>query len=176
MTHSASRAACPESGGLRDIRDRQDVERLVNAFYGKVFEDPLIGPFFTEAARVDMAAHLPVMADFWQSQLLAPGAYRRNALHAHRELHSRRPLRAEHFERWLNLWTSTVRENHAGPVADKAVHKAHAIGRALLNNTIGDGRQQPGPQPVVIEIGLKSTEGGTDPDRRQGKRPEPLHE
>ncbi|MDT7845639.1 group III truncated hemoglobin [Streptomyces justiciae] len=157
MASYASCTACPESGELPDIHDRQDVERLVHAFYGRVFEDPLIGPFFAEVARVDTAVHLLVMADFWQSHLLAPGTYRRNALHAHRELHSRRPLRAEHFERWLHLWTSTIHERHAGPVADKAVRKAQVIARALLNNTVGNGQERPERQPVAIEIGLKGS-------------------
>ncbi|WP_326573477.1 group III truncated hemoglobin [Streptomyces sp. NBC_00481] len=140
-------------GRLRDIHDRQDVERLVEAFYDEVLDDALIGRLFTEVARVDMAAHLPVMADFWESALLTPGVYRRNALRAHRDLHAESPLRAEYFDRWLDLWTAVVRRRHAGPVSDRAVVKAHAVARALLHNTAGDGQPRPDRGPVFVAIG-----------------------
>ncbi|MEU2282517.1 group III truncated hemoglobin [Streptomyces sp. NPDC013178] len=139
--HGQGRPPAPES--LPDIGCRADIEALVEAFYADVIADDLIGPLFVEVARVDMTAHLPVMADFWESALLSPGVYRRNALRAHRELHARSPLRAEHFDRWLALWTATVRRRHRGPVADRAVGKAHAVAGALLHNTAGGGRPRP---------------------------------
>lgn len=137
---------------IRDIRDRQDVEDLVEAFYDEVLHDPLIGRLFTEVAQVDLGSHLPVMADFWESVLLTPGVYRRNALRAHRDLHAESPLRAEYFERWLELWTATVRRRYAGPVSDRAVIKAHAVARALLRNTVGGGEPAQDRGPVFVDI------------------------
>ncbi|WP_327347997.1 group III truncated hemoglobin [Streptomyces europaeiscabiei] len=159
MTHDDRRQSPAAPGRLPDIRDRQDVEGLVRAFYDEVLGDPLIGRLFTEVARVDMATHLPVMADFWESALLTPGVYRRNALRSHRDLHAKSPLRAEYFERWLELWTATVRRRHAGPVSDRAVAKAQAVAGALLHNTAGDGRPRPdrGPVFVGIEPPMRST-------------------
>ncbi|ULR48150.1 group III truncated hemoglobin [Streptomyces deccanensis] len=154
---------------LPDIRDRQDVERLVGAFYDEVLGDPLIGRLFTEVARVDLAVHLPVMADFWESALLSPGVYRRNALRAHRDLHAESPLRAEHFDRWLELWSAVVRRRHAGPVSERAIVKAHAVARALLHNTAGDGRPRREPGPVLVTIEPSADHGRTDP---AGHRPE----
>ncbi|QYX83500.1 group III truncated hemoglobin [Streptomyces akebiae] len=152
---------------LPDIRDRQDVERLVGAFYDEVLDDPLIGRLFTEVARVDMATHLPVMADFWESALLSPGVYRRNALRAHRALHAESPLRAEHFDRWLELWSAVVRRRHAGPVSERAIVKAHAVARALLHNTAGDGRPRPEPGPVLVTIEPSVGRGRADPARQR---------
>jgi hemoglobin len=86
-------------GELPDIRSRQDIENLVEIFYDQVVRDSVIGPHFTEVARIDMAAHLPIMADFWESNLLMPGVYRRNALQAHRDLHAKSPVTPEHFDR-----------------------------------------------------------------------------
>lgn len=148
---------------LPDIRDRGDVERLVGAFYDGVLGDPLIGRFFTEVARVDLAAHLPVMADFWESALLSPGVYRRNALRAHRALHAESPLRAEHFDRWLELWSTVVRRRHAGPVSEHAIAKAQAVARALLHNTAGDGPPRPASGPVLVTI--EPPTGTYRPDR-----------
>ena len=153
---------------LPDIRDRQDVERLVGAFYDEVLGDPLIGRLFTEVARVDLAVHLPVMADFWESALLSPGAYRRNALRAHRDLHAESPLRAEHFDRWLELWSAVVRRRHAGPVSERAIVKAHAVARALLHHTAGDGRPRREPGPVLVTIEPSADHGRTGP---AGHRP-----
>lgn len=155
MTHEERRqspVAPVPLPGLRDIRDRQDVEQLVEAFYDEVLQDPLIGRLFTEVAQVDLAVHLPVMADFWESALLTPGGYRRNALRAHRDLHAQSPLRAEYFDRWLELWTATVRRRHAGPVSDRAVVKAHAVARALLRHTAGGGQPRPDRGPVFVDI------------------------
>ncbi|MFI8008130.1 group III truncated hemoglobin [Streptomyces sp. NPDC086010] len=122
-----------------DIGTRADIGSLVRSFYQQVLSDPLIGPVF-EAAGVDWPEHLEVMTDFWESALLAPGAYRRNALAPHRALHARHPLRPEYFDRWLLLWESTVRRTYSGQVADRAVTKAGFVARALTHNTIGATR------------------------------------
>lgn len=63
-----------QGGAGRDLADRRDVERLVTAFYLRAFADPLIGPVFTEVARMDLDAHMPVMCDFWESVLFAHAA------------------------------------------------------------------------------------------------------
>ncbi|WP_320780538.1 group III truncated hemoglobin [Streptomyces sp. CRN 30] len=154
----ATPAPAPGSPALApgDIRDRRDVETLVDSFYRRVLADPLIGPLFTEVARVDWPAHLRIMADFWESSLLTPGVYRRNALRAHRDLHAEHPLRHEHFDRWLELWTATVRRTYVGPVADRAVTRARTVAGALAQNTIGGGPSPSaavanGPVPVRIE-------------------------
>jgi hemoglobin len=108
----------------RDIEDREDCERLVRAFYGRALEDPLIGWLFTEVARLDLEAHVPVLASFWETILLGARSYGGGAFAPHAALHMRAPLRAAHFERWLVLWRQTVDELFAGERAELA--KAHA--------------------------------------------------
>ena len=81
-------------------------------FYRRVFTDELLGPVFVDVARVDLAVHLPVMCDFWQTVLLHAGLYRRNALRPHVDLTARIELSPAHFTRWLSLWTATVDERH----------------------------------------------------------------
>ncbi|MFG3658568.1 group III truncated hemoglobin [Streptomyces sp. NPDC047706] len=158
VTDDAPRDPDGPAGERPDIRDRADVEGLVAAFYGEVLEDRLIGPLFTEVARIDVAHHLTLMADFWESALLTPGVYRGNALRAHRELHAASPLRADHFERWLHLWTAAVHRRYEGPVAERAVTKAHAIARALLHNTAGRDESPRHPGPVLLQIGRSPQE------------------
>lgn len=123
----------------RDLRDRPDLERLVSALYTSAFRDPLIGPIFTDVAHLDLAHHLPIMCDFWQTVLFQAGLYRRNALALHVALHAKHPLDAPHFDRWLELWTATVDELFAGEKAElaklQATRIAGSIGRRLAGRS-----------------------------------------
>jgi hemoglobin len=116
----------------RDIEDRADCERLVRAFYGRALTDPMIGWIFVDVARLDLEAHVPVIASFWETILLGARSYGGGAFRPHAALHARVPLRPGHFERWLTLWHSTVDELFAGERAELA--KAHAVrvARAFL--------------------------------------------
>jgi hemoglobin len=107
-----------------DIETRADCERLVRAFYARAFEDPLIGWLFTDVAKLDLEAHIPVIASFWETILLGARSYGGGAFAPHAALHARAPLRKAHFERWLVLWRATIDERFAGPRAELA--KAHA--------------------------------------------------
>lgn len=115
-----------------DLRDRSDVARLVEAFYRRAFDDALIGPIFTDIARMDLEHHLPIMCDFWETVLFRAGLYRRNALEMHLAINARFPLEAEHFDRWLALWTATVDEHFAGEHAEIAKVQATRIAGSLL--------------------------------------------
>jgi hemoglobin len=55
-----------------DIRNRKDIELLVNAFYDKIKTDGVIGFLFTEVAKVNWETHLPRMYDFWENILFLP--------------------------------------------------------------------------------------------------------
>jgi hemoglobin len=107
-----------------DIESRDDCERLVRAFYAKAFADPLIGWLFTDVAKLDLDAHAPVIASFWETILLGAHSYGGGAFRPHAELHMKAPLRAAHFRRWVVLWRETVDELFAGERAELA--KAHA--------------------------------------------------
>ena len=123
----------------RDLRNRTDVEVLVRTFYERAFDDPLLGPVFIDVAELDLDAHLPVMCDFWETMLFRAGLYRRNAFEVHARLHTKAPLSAAHFRRWLALWVSTTDDLFTGPRAQTAKIQAGriawAISRRLLHET-----------------------------------------
>src|SRR5690625_3901570 len=48
-----------------DIRNEQDVTRLVHTFYGYVQKNERLNYIFGEVADVDWNHHLPNMVDFW---------------------------------------------------------------------------------------------------------------
>jgi len=110
-----------------DIRSRDEVVRLVDAFYSRVRADDLLGPIFDEVARVDWSEHLPKMYAFWESILFGAGTYRGNPLAAHLALARKTPLTTEAFDRWVSLFQATVDELFEGPVAEEARVRAARI-------------------------------------------------
>lgn len=144
----------------RDIQTRADCERLVRAFYGRALEDPLIGWIFTDVAHLDLEAHLPVVASFWETVLLGAQTYRGGTFAPHAALHARIGLRPGHFERWLDLWGATVDERFAGPRAQAA--KAHA--RRVAWAFLGRLRTLPSAaDPAPAASGLTVTVHGAVP-------------
>jgi hemoglobin len=107
-----------------DIDTRDDCERLVRSFYGRALTDPVIGWLFTDVAHLDLEAHVPRIASFWETILLDARSYGGGAFAPHAALNARAQLRAGHFERWLWLWQQTVDELFDGERAQLA--KAHA--------------------------------------------------
>ncbi|MCC9305511.1 group III truncated hemoglobin [Kitasatospora sp. RB6PN24] len=118
-----------------DITTRGDLDLLLRRFYRAAFADPLIGPHF---AQMDLEAHLPHITDFWASSLLRSAEYRRNLFAPHAALHARRPLTAEHYGRWVQLWSATVDGRHQGPVAERAKQQAQRIAVNLIRRTSGE--------------------------------------
>ena len=114
-----------------DIETREDCERLVRAFYGRAFEDPVIGWLFVDVAKLDLEAHVPVITSFWETILLGAHSYSGGAFRPHAELHQQTPLRAGHFRQWLALWHTTVDELFAGERAELAKEHADRVANAF---------------------------------------------
>jgi hemoglobin len=133
-----------------DIATRADCERLVRTFYERALADEVIGWLFTDVARLDLDAHLPVIASFWETVLLGAGTYRGGAFRPHAALHAKAGLRAGHFARWLALWESTVDELFSGPVAEAA--KAHARRTAAAFQRRLGGYDEPPPSAAGFAV------------------------
>ncbi len=100
-----------------DIENRQDIDRLMQAFYGRAIADERIGFIFTDIAKLDLEHHLPIIGDFWETLLFQSGNYARhgrNPLEVHRKLAEKTPLLFEHFERWLEIFDAVVDELFSG--------------------------------------------------------------
>jgi hemoglobin len=117
--------------GVSDIETRSDCERLVRAFYGRALVDPVIGWIFVDVAQLDVEAHVPQIASFWETVLLGARSYSGGAFGPHAALHARARLRAGHFERWLWLWRTTVDDLFAGERAELAKSHAARVARAF---------------------------------------------
>ena len=143
--------------GTTDIGDRADIEALVRAFYRDAATDDLLGPIF-DAAGVDWPAHIATLTDFWSWQLLGERNYDGNPLRAHAPVHALRPFTPAHFERWLELFTSTVDRHHSGPVAAAAKQRATKMANALAR--LLDGTSEPGCAATSPMFVTRSRTGG----------------
>ena len=112
---------------MEDIKERRDIERLVDSFYRKVLKDDVIGYLFNDVVKISWDDHMPIMYDFWESILLDKTKYKGNAMLKHMDLNKKEPLRREHFKRWLSLWQETLSENFSGKKADEALARASQI-------------------------------------------------
>ena len=127
----ARRTPPDTSFGVADISTRADCERLVRAFYSRALTDPIIGWIFTDVAKLDVEAHVPQIASFWETILLGAQTYRGGAFRPHAALHLQVRLRSGHFERWLVLWRETVDELFEGERAELAKAHAQRVARAF---------------------------------------------
>ena len=119
-----------ELAARTDIDTRDDIELLVRSFYRYAAMDELLGPIFM-AAGLDWPFHIAKLTDFWSWQLLGQRGYEGNPLRAHEPANERTPFGREHFERWLDLFTSTVDEYFVGQTADLAKARATKMAGAL---------------------------------------------
>ncbi len=141
-----------------DIATRDDCARLTRAFYAKAMDDHLIGFIFTDIAKLDLEAHLPVITSFWETILLGAQSYRGGAFAKHAQLHAKAPLQAGHFNRWLVLWKTTVDELFEGPVAEQA--KAHAERVAGAFHRRLNGLPEPDAVDSPLLVALPLTQHG----------------
>jgi hemoglobin len=115
---------------MKDIETREDIDELMKEFYHRALADEIIGYVFTDVMKLDLEKHLPVIGDFWDSLLLGAGTYHlhgRNPMQIHDNINKKTPLVYEHFERWLEIFYSTIDEMFAGEIADNAKMRARAI-------------------------------------------------
>jgi hemoglobin len=138
---------------LRDIESRADCERLVRAFYSRALEDPIIGWIFVDVAKLDLEAHVPQLASFWETILLGARSYAGGAFAPHAALHMQTPLRAGHFERWLWLWCGTVDELFAGERATHAKSHAERVAHAFHSRLDAmSAALEAAPEPGALAI------------------------
>ena len=103
----------------KEIKERKDVELLVNSFYQKVNLDLEIGAFFNEISGLDWNTHLPKMYDFWSTILLDEISYSGNPMTKHIALDKKATLKPQHFNKWLSLWIENIQGIHFLTRSDK---------------------------------------------------------
>ena len=142
---------------MPDIETREDCEQLVRTFYSRALTDPLIGWIFVDVAKLDLEAHVPTIASFWETILLGAHSYGGGAFAPHVALHRKAGLRKAHFDRWLALWSASVDDLFAGPTAEMSKAHAQRVARAFHERL--NGMPSPGDGfPATLTL---SQHGGT---------------
>jgi hemoglobin len=129
--------------------DEAAIALLVDRFYDRIREHPVLGPVFESRVR-DWTAHKHRLTAFWCSTALRTGSYRGNPMAMHREL----PVDAGHFEHWLSLWRDTVGETLPEAAAGHMTELAERIGHGLM---LGMGLRPRGRQLGIPLAGRWST-------------------
>lgn len=119
-----------------DIRNRKDIEKLVNAFYEKIKIDAVIGYLFTDIAKVNWELHLPKMYDFWENILFFTANYEGNPMLKHKELHQKSTMNETHFQHWNKLFNETVDQLFQGSKADEIKNRASNIAQTMMYKTL----------------------------------------
>ncbi|MEH0157457.1 group III truncated hemoglobin [Limibacter armeniacum] len=116
----------------KDITNRDDIQLLVNTFYQKVRDDQRIGYLFDDVAQVDWQKHLPIMYDFWETNLLFVQKYKGNPIQTHMEVDDTENLEQKHFGYWMEHWFSTVDELFEGEKATLAKERARKMAHTIF--------------------------------------------
>lgn len=111
----------------KEIENRDDVETMLLAFYKKAFEDEVIGHFFTTVVPLNIETHLPLITEFWMSVLFNTGYYSKNVMEVHTHINSLSPIKKEHLDRWIKLFTETVDQFFVGDAAALAKQRALSV-------------------------------------------------
>jgi hemoglobin len=111
-----------------DITNLEDIKLFVDEFYVKVKDDEVLGPVFN-GVITDWGPHLEKMYMFWNAALFGVAGFKGNPFAKHAPL----PISAEHFNRWLDLFKSTIDERFEGPIALDAKNRATLMAAMFLS-------------------------------------------
>lgn len=117
-----------------DMDSRENIEFFVDRFYEALLADSQLAPIFVDVAEIDLAVHLPHIKDYWCKLLLGERSYQRHTMNIHRQLHGKRPLKPEDFQRWLAFFIATVDAHFAGERAERAKQVAASIAANMENS------------------------------------------
>lgn len=115
---------------MADIQTKEDIEKLIRTFYGKVLEEDSLSPFFQ---NFEFKSHIPRMVDFWAFMLLDLPGYKGNVI----EKHMGMPLQKEHFDRWVNLFEATVDALFEGEKVQLAKEKLVVLKWTMEHKVLG---------------------------------------
>jgi len=107
---------------------------MLDRFYSAVLKDDLIADFFIERLDDEMIsdewqAHLDLLTEFWVSTILKEGTYKGQPIKPHMHMEG---LKKESFERWLELFFTTVDKFYEKEAADAFKHHSEKIANNFI--------------------------------------------
>lgn len=123
---------------------RDEIARVVAAFYEMVRQHPGLGPVFVVHVD-DWPKHEARIVDFWANAILYERSYDGNPLRVHRDAGNVRPGM---FDAWLGLFDLTLRTELREDQAAAWSALAHKIGRSLRAGVV-EQIKGPGGVPIL---------------------------
>ena len=109
--------------------DEAYISTLVETFYARIREHPLLGPIFENAIGDEWERHLATMKNFWASVALNAGLYSGKPVPAHVKHTEIQPW---HFNIWLALFEQTLKDTAPTPgVVTYFLERAERIAQSL---------------------------------------------
>jgi hemoglobin len=113
----------------KDITTLEDIQLLVNTFYGRIQENELLGPIFNGRIQDRWPQHLEKMYSFWQTVLLGEHTYYGSPFMPHSQL----PVDQKHFDTWLGIWYATIDSLFSGAKATEAKGRGDKMAAMFLS-------------------------------------------
>lgn len=123
---------------------RDEIARVVAAFYERIRAHPGLGPVFAEHVH-DWRQHEAKIVDFWANAILHERSYDGNPMQVHVKAGNVRPGM---FSTWLDLFDSVLRAELRPDQAAAWSATAHRIGRSLRAGVV-DRERLPGGIPKL---------------------------
>jgi hemoglobin len=125
----------------RLIKEREDIELLVDEFYRKVKNDEIIGYIFNDVVNFSWDIHIPIMVSFWETVLLDKSSYKGNVMLKHIELNKKTPLNPEHFAHWRKLFFETLDQFFEGEKVEEAKKRVDLMASLMMYKIEQSGNQ-----------------------------------
>lgn len=111
------------------------IDALVERFYGRVRGDGRLGPIFERRIGGDWPTHLAKMKGFWRSVLLKTGEYKGRPVPAHVGIGG---IENEDYVRWLGLFREIVADVFEEGARPVVIEAAERIAQSLWLATSGE--------------------------------------
>jgi hemoglobin len=111
------------------------IPEMVDKFYARVREDPVLSPVFESQLAGKWDQHMPRMYAFWTKVLLGTGEFESNVFGKHMALTG---ITREHFVRWLALFKMTAVEVFGIDEAGIPITVAERIAASLQLGFFGE--------------------------------------
>lgn len=117
---------------VKDIVSREDLFIIVKSFYDDLLVSEKLGHFFIEFKDTDkLIPHLHTLVDFWDNTLFYSGAYKKNAIKPHMQIHDKKIMNVSHFDQWLLLFNKAVDSHYKGQNAETIKSRALSIATVM---------------------------------------------
>lgn len=129
----------------KEISTKKDIEQLVRTFYKQVQQDELLGPFFNKTIpnAEEWEKHYELLTAFWELNLMDKKGFDGNPAKAHNRVDKSfmQSITTAHFDRWVDIWSTTIDQLFAGELAEKAKSRAKGMAKGMYKKILD---QRPG--------------------------------